>query len=264
MKVLFLGDIVGQPGRRILKNQLQNIRKEHEIDVCVANAENAAAGFGISNTIANDLFSSGVDLMTMGNHTFARSDAFRFIESEPRMVRPANLMPPWPGFDYALFDGAEKGRLLVLNLLGRVNMSPCESPFYAADCLLSDLKAEFDVKMTLLDFHAETSSEKVAMGFYLDGRVSLCLGTHTHVRTADERILERGTGVITDVGMTGPRDGILGMEKDVSLRRLVFQLPAQYVVEGGIAMINGIKAELDSASGRCLSIERIYYCEEES
>ena len=264
MKVLFLGDIVGQPGRRILKNQLKNIRKEHEIDVCVANAENAAAGFGITKTIADDLFASGVDLITMGNHTFARSDAFRFIESEKKIVRPANISPSWPGFDYAVFDGEEKGRLLVLNLMGRVGMQPCESPFSAADHLLAEWKEKLKTKMVLLDFHAEATSEKVAMGYYLDGRVSLCLGTHTHVRTADERILERGTGVISDVGMTGPRDGILGMDREVSFRRLVTQLPGVYEVSSGISMINGIKSQLDPVSGRCLSIERIYYCEEES
>ena len=263
MRVLFLGDIVGQPGRRILKEHLTWIRKEHEIDVCVANAENAAAGRGLTYPLAKDFFSFGVDFITMGNHTFARNEIFHFIESEKKIVRPSNVSPSWPGFDYAVFDGKEKGRLLILNLMGSLGISPFgSSPFHAADGLLEDLKEKLNVKMVLVDFHAETTSEKVALGYYLDGRVSLCLGTHTHVQTADERILERGTGVITDVGMTGARDGILGMDRDASLRRLTEQLPAVYEIASGPSMINAVIADIDAVSGRCERIERFYYEEE--
>lgn len=257
MNVLFIGDIVGQPGRKILKDKLPDLRRQYDIDVCVANAENAAAGFGLTNPIARDLFACGVDIITMGNHTFSRADLFRFIESEKRIVRPANVSAAWPGFDYALFDGGDKGKLLVFNLLGRVGMDPCDSPYMAADRLLAAHKADLEARMVLVDFHAEATSEKVAMGYFLDGRVSLVVGTHTHVQTADEKILERGTGHITDVGMTGAQYSVLGMDVDVSLRRLVDQLPAVYVPAEGKAMINALFASLDPKTGKCLSIERV-------
>ena len=257
-----MGDIVGQPGRRILKDFLSKIKNVHGIDVCVANAENAAAGFGLTQPIARDLFSFGVDIITLGNHSFARDDIFRFVESEPRIVRPANVSSSWPGFDCAVCDKGDKGKLLVLNVVGRIGMNPADSPFQAVDRLLESHKKNTDIRMVLVDFHAETTSEKVAMGYYLDGRVSLCLGTHTHVRTADERVLERGTGVITDTGMVGAANSVLGMDVTASLRRLVDQLPAKYETASGPAMINGIVADLDAATGRCREIRRIYYHED--
>jgi len=261
LNILFIGDIVGQPGRRILKDKLAELRKKYSIDVCIANAENAAAGFGLTNPIANDLFSFGVDIITMGNHTFARADLFRFIESEKRIVRPANVTASWPGFDYALFDAGEKGKLLILNLLGRVGMDPCDSPYAAADRLLSAYKTALGASMVLVDFHAEATSEKIAMGYYLDGRVSLVIGTHTHVQTADEKILERGTGHITDAGMTGAVNSVLGMDVEVSLRRLVDQLPGVYETAAGTAMINAVFAEVDPVKGKCMHIERIQWFE---
>ena len=257
MNVLFIGDIVGQPGRKILKDKLGELRRHYAADVCIANAENAAAGFGITNTIARELFSYGIDIITMGNHTFSRADLFRFIDSEKRIVRPANVSASWPGFDYAIFEGGDKGRLLVMNLLGRVGMDPCDSPYAAADRLLTAHKTLLGAQMVIVDFHAEATSEKQAMGYYLDGRVSLVIGTHTHVQTADEKILERGTGHITDVGMTGSVYSVLGMDVDVSLRRLVDQLPAVYLPAEGKAMINGVFASLDPKSGKCLEMERI-------
>lgn len=261
MNVLFIGDIVGVPGRRILKEQLSDMRTQYDIDVCIANAENAAAGYGLTQIIANDIFSSGVDIITMGNHTFSRPDIFRFIESEKKLVVPANVSQDWPGFDHAVFDGKEKGKLLVLNLLGRIGMDPCDNPYKAADRLLETYKKNTDIRMVLLDFHAEATSEKQAMGFYLDGRASLVVGTHTHVQTADDTILERGTGRISDVGMTGPITSILGMSVKVSLRRLVDQLPSVYEVAAGKAMINAVVASLDPVTGKCLSIKRLQYCE---
>ena len=193
----------------------------------------------------------------MGNHTFSRSDIFRIIESEKRIVRPANVSASWPGFDYAVFDGGSKGKLLVLNLLGRVGMDPCDSPYTAADRLLSAYKVQTGAQMVLVDFHAEATSEKIAMGYYLDGRVSLVIGTHTHVQTADEKILECGTGHISDVGMTGAIYSVLGMDVDVSLRRLVDQLPAVYLPAEGNAMINGVFASLIPETGKCSFLERI-------
>ena len=257
MNVLFIGDIVAQPGRKILRDKLGDLRRQYNADVCIANAENAAAGFGLTGPIARDLFDYGVDIITMGNHTFSRADLFRFIGTEQRIVRPANVSAKWPGFDYALYDGGDKGKLLVLNLLGRVGMDPCDSPYVAADRLLSEYQQQFGTNMVLVDFHAEATSEKVAMGYFLDGRVSLVIGTHTHVQTADEKILEHGTGHISDAGMTGAAYSVLGMDVDVSLRRLVDQLPSVYVPAEGRAMINGVFASLDPQTGRCLSIERV-------
>ncbi|MBN1891674.1 MAG: TIGR00282 family metallophosphoesterase [Clostridiales bacterium] len=257
MIVLFIGDIVGQPGRRILKERLCELRQRHNIDVCIANSENAAAGFGITATIAKDIFSSGVDYITMGNHTFTRADYLSFASTEKRIVRPANVSPQWPGYDYVLHDGKEKGKLLIINLLGRVEMDPCDSPFLRADALLEQYKKSLGASMVLVDFHAEATSEKVAMGYYLDGRVSLVLGTHTHVQTADEKILERGTGHISDVGMTGAANSVLGMDINASLRRLVDCLPSRYQTASGQAMINAVVAELDMNNGKCTHIERI-------
>lgn len=257
LNILFIGDIVGQPGRRILKSQLKDLRNRYHTDVCIANAENSAAGLGVSLSIIRDLQSCGVDVITLGNHTFARPDAMRFLESEKQVVRPSNVSPAWPGYDHVLFDAKEKGRLLVLNVMGQVDMDPCDSPFRCADQLLETYKSKYDTKLVLLDFHAEASSEKQAIGYYLDGRVSVVAGTHTHVQTADERILERGTGHISDVGMTGAVNSVLGMDIEVSLRRFVDRLPAQYLTAEGPAMINAIHAELEMTSGKCLYIERI-------
>lgn len=256
MRVLFLGDIVGKPGRRILKECLSDLKKEYQADVCIANAENAA-GFGITPSIAKDIFSYGVDVLTLGNHTFSRNDIFRIISSEPRLVRPSNI-PGWPGNDSFVFDAGEKGRLLVLNLLGSLQINPPgDSPFHAADRLLETEKERAGTRMAVLDFHAEVSSEKVAMGYHLDGKVSLCLGTHIHVPTADTRILERGTGVVTDTGMTGAENGILGMQAEASLRRLRDRLPVAYEAAAGSSVINGIFARLDPDSGKCLEIHRV-------
>lgn len=257
MIILFVGDIVGQPGRRILKERLNGLKKLYNADVCIANAENAAAGFGITASIAKDLFSCGIDYITMGNHTFARGDFLSSVQTETRIVRPANVSPEWPGNDYALYDGRDRGKLLILNLLGRVGMDPCDSPYHKLDSILEQFKKQLGATMVLLDFHAEATSEKVAMGYYADGRVSLVLGTHTHVQTADEKILERGTGHISDVGMTGVAKSVLGMDVDASLRRLVDCLPSQYQCAVGNAMINAVVAELDPLSGKCLSIKRI-------
>lgn len=262
MNILFIGDIVGQPGRRILNDRLFSLRREYDADVCIANAENAAAGFGITASIAKDLFSFGVDIITMGNHTFSRSDAFRFLGTEKRIVRPSNVSPEWPGNDFAVFDGKDKGRLLILNLIGRIGMDPCDSPYSAADRLLDNAYEKYQTQMSLLDFHAETTSEKQGIGYYLDGRVSLIVGTHTHVQTADEKILPKGTGHISDAGMTGPADGVLGMDPDASLRRLVRRLPAVYEPAKGRAMINGVIASVDPGTGKCRSIERIQITEE--
>ncbi len=257
LRVLFIGDVVGQPGRRILKSRLQDLKSNLSVDCCIANAENCAAGLGVSVSILRDMKSFGVDVFTLGNHTFFRPDALRFLDSEHDVVRPSNVSPDWPGFDHVLFDGKEKGKVLVLNLMGQVNMDPCDSPFREADRLIDLYRERYQTRMVVLDFHAEATSEKLAMGYYLDGRASLVLGTHTHVQTADERILERGTGHITDVGMTGALNSVLGMDVTVSLRRLAERLPAPYQTAEGLAMINAVVADIDPVSGRCVDISRI-------
>lgn len=256
MNILFIGDIVGFPGRRALKDLLPAIRDEYNVDVCIANAENSAAGMGISQKIAIALFDIGVDIITLGNHSFARADFLRFADSESRIVRPANASESWPGNDYAIVDVNDKGRLMVINLLGRVGMNPANSPYTCVDRLL-DLKASMDIQFVMVDFHAEASSEKVAMGYYLDGRVSAVVGTHTHVQTADEKILPKGTAHISDVGMTGVAESVLGMNIDTSLRRLVDQLPASYECAEGHATVNAVFLEFDKISGLCKRIERI-------
>jgi metallophosphoesterase (TIGR00282 family) len=256
LNILFFGDIVGHPGRNFLLEQLPSLKERYQPDLCIANAENSAAGFGINQKIAKSLFDSGIHILTMGNHTFARPDFFRIVDTEKRIIRPANVSKHWPGFGSAVFDAGEKGKVLVINVLGRVGMNPCDSPYACVDQII-DNKESLGTKIVIVDFHAEATSEKVAMGHYLDGRVSLVLGTHTHVQTADESILPRGTGHISDVGMTGAVHGVLGMKTEASLRRLVDQLPAPYESATGPAMINAVFSVVDEQSGKCLSIERI-------
>ena len=264
MKVLFFGDIVSQPGRRAIRNCLPDLKMRYSPDVLIANAENAAAGFGLTQPIAKEFFDMGFDALTLGNHTYARSEIFRFIESEKRIARPANVSESWPGMDFVRIARGDSGTLIVLNLLGQVEMSPCDSPFAAADRLLESIRSQFGKVPVLLDFHAEATSEKVAMGYYLDGRVSAVLGTHTHVQTADECIRERGTAYITDVGMTGVVDSVLGMAPDVSLRRLKDRLPAQYTAAAGRAMVNAVYLDIDRTTGKCIAFERIRTFEPES
>lgn len=256
MNILFFGDIVGHPGRNFLLERLPSLTDRYRPDLCIANAENAAAGFGINQTIAKSLFDAGIHILTMGNHTFARPDFFRIADIEKRIVRPANVSKNWPGFGFALYDAGNLGKALIINVLGRVGMNPCDSPYTCVDQIIEQ-KEHLGAKIVIVDFHAEATSEKVAMGHYLDGRVSLVLGTHTHVQTADESILPRGTGHISDVGMTGAINSVLGMKIETSLRRLVDQLPAQYESATGPAMINAIFASVCDQTGKCLSIERI-------
>lgn len=258
MRVLFVGDVVAHPGKRILKEKLKAFLSENEVDACVVNAENVAAGMGINYTSAKEIFSYGADCITLGNHSFTCPDYFRFADSEERIVRPSNVAADWPGFDEYLIDLKEKGRLLVVNLLGQVFISPpADSPFRYLDEHIAIWKEKYQPTNILIDMHAEASSEKLAMGYYADGRVSLVLGTHTHVATADEQILPCGTGYITDVGMTGTTEGIIGMTVDASLRRMVKRLPTKYAPAEGLASMNAILADLDIETGKCLKIERI-------
>ncbi len=258
MRVLFVGDVVAHPGKRMIKNQLKTLLSEKKVDVCVVNAENVAAGLGVNAASVKDIFSAGADCITLGNHSFSCPDFFRMAESEPRIVRPGNVSSSWPGFSEHLIDLKEKGRLIVVSLMGQVFVTPIpNSPFEFFEANIQRWKDEYKPTNILMDFHAETTSEKGAMAYMADGRVSLVLGTHTHVQTADEKILPRGTGFISDVGMTGTPDGILGMDPDASLRRLGEKLPARYMPCDGPAMLNAILADLDITNGKCLTIERI-------
>ena len=258
MRILFVGDVVAHPGKRIVKNKLKELISDQHIDACVVNAENVAAGMGINYNSAKDIFACGADCITLGNHSFSCPDFFRFADMEQRIVRPANVSSEWPGFGEYLIDLKEKGRLLVVNLLGQVFMAPsADSPFKYLDDHIAEWKEKYAPTNILIDMHAEASSEKMAIGYYADGRVSLVLGTHTHVQTADEKILPCGTGYITDVGMTGAMDSIIGMNVDASLRRLAKRLPTKYAPAEGPSSLHAIIAELDKNNGKCLKIERI-------
>jgi metallophosphoesterase (TIGR00282 family) len=258
LRVLFVGDVVAHPGKRILKNKLRSYLDEHQVDVCVVNAENVAAGLGINYASAKEIFSFGADCITLGNHAFSCPGYMQFADSEKKVIRPGNVSSSWPGYPEYLIDLGEKGRLLIVPVMGQVFVTPlADSPFEYFKANIDRWKSEYKPTNILVDFHAETTSEKGAMGVYCDGRVSLVLGTHTHVQTADEMILPCGTGYISDVGMTGTLNGILGMDADASIRRLADKLPARYQPAEGPAVMHAVLADLDIKNGKCLKIERV-------
>jgi hypothetical protein len=255
VRILFIGDIVGSSGREMVVSRLTEIVAEHRVDLAIANGENSASGFGITPRLADELFAAGVEVISGGNHSWDRKEIFDYIPHEPRLLRPANFPPGCPG--RGLYLGISKAGIgyAVLNLQGRVFMPPLDCPFRTADRELERIPR--DVKVILVDMHAEATSEKQAMGWYLDGRVSVVLGTHTHVATADERILPNGTAYITDVGMTGPHESVIGMDRAAMVKRFLDALPAKFEVASGDVRLNGIVADVDEASGRARSISRI-------
>ncbi|MGI6333979.1 MAG: TIGR00282 family metallophosphoesterase [Saccharofermentanales bacterium] len=256
MRILFIGDVVGSGGRKILKAKLPELKNKWRTDVCIANAENAAAGRGITSAVAREIFSCGVDVITLGNHTWSKHEFLDQVDDWPHLIRPANMPRAWPGRGATVFS-SPAGKLIVINLLGRVYMSPADDPFVTADHLLSGLQQEHQTKMSIVDFHAEATAEKSAMAWYLDGRASAVIGTHTHVQTADERILDQGTAFISDVGMTGPSGGVIGMDRAASLRRLVDRLPSQHILAGGACILCAVMVEVDPKTGRANQIVRI-------
>lgn len=258
ISILFLGDVIGKPGRSVIKRYLSETDKK--ANLVVANVENAAHGFGTTQSNLTELREAGVAAFTGGNHTFDRKEIFEFIDQELQLVRPANYPMGTPGRGSCLVE-VEGITIALINLIGRVFMEPLTSPFLVADELLPSLKDKTNI--ILVDFHAEATAEKIAMGWYLDGRVSAVVGTHTHVQTADERILPGGTGYITDVGCCGPYNGVIGMDKTGVFRRLIEQMPSRFEVAGGPAMLNGVRLELDAASGKTKAIERVRYLEPE-
>lgn len=257
MRILFIGDIVGSPGRRIVLERLQDIVANEQIDLVIANGENAASGFGITPRLCEELLSAGIEVLSGGNHIWDRKEILDFIPREPRLLRPANFPAASPGS--GLFCGMSRIGIpyAVLCLQGRIFMVANDDPFSVADRELARVPAE--TRVIVVDMHAEATSEKRAMGWYLDGRVSAVIGTHTHVASADDQILPGGTAYITDVGMTGPHDSIIGMEKGAVIKRFLDGLPIRYEVATGDIQMNALFIEIDSVSGRAVSVARRRY-----
>ena len=250
MNILAIGDIIGKPGRQVVNKYLHDLRQRHKINTVIANAENTAGGFGLTPDTAQELLGAGVDVMTSGNHIFAQKEIVPYLEGDMPILRPLNYPPGVPGRGYLTL-----GRTLIVNLMGRVFMNNLDCPFRAMDTLLSTMKDK--PKVIIVDFHAEATSEKVAMGRYLDGRVSAVFGTHTHVGTIDAQILKGGTAYVTDIGMTGPTDSIIGDEPDTVIQRFLTQMPHHLSVGNGKPQLNAILVEIDETSGKAKSIKRI-------
>jgi 2',3'-cyclic-nucleotide 2'-phosphodiesterase len=254
VKLLFVGDVVGSPGRHALTGLLPELRERHRPDFVVVNGENAAGGLGITPKIARGWFDeAGVDVITLGNHAYRHSDVYTYLDSEERIIRPANWPKADPGRGYTVVQG-DAGRLAVVNLSGVVFLDSARSPFAEADAIMAELRDRAD--WILVDFHAEATSEKVAMGWYLDGRATACVGTHTHVPTADARVLPGGTAYITDVGMTGPRGGVIGMDREAALKRFTSMVPSKLTTSQEDPWLNAVVVEAGD-DGRATSIEQV-------
>lgn len=255
MKIVFIGDIVGSPGREAVERHLPSIKRKYTPDVVIANGENAASGRGITKRIFDDLLRTGVDVVTMGNHTWDQKEIYDFIDDTDYLIRPANFSEdaPGKGMTKIMKNGVN---IAVINLHGRTFLPPHEDPFKMATQLIEEAKR--DCSIIFVDFHAEATSEKIAMGWHLNGLASVVVGTHTHVQTADNRILPDGTAYITDVGMTGPYDEILGMKKEDVIYRFQTNLPVRFEVpKKGRAQLNGVYVEVDDKTGKATHIERI-------
>jgi len=255
MKLLFIGDVVGRPGRQALARKLPEIRELNQIDFTVVNGENAASGFGVTKSVLIDLYAAGADCVTTGNHVWAQKEVESFIDNEVRLLRPDNYPPGVPGRGTQVYETATGISVAIANLLGRVFMAPLECPFAWVDEVLPKLREQADV--VLIDFHAEATSEKQAFARSCDGQASAVIGTHTHVQTADERILPGGTAFMSDAGMTGPIESIIGTEIEPILRRFRTQLPTRFKVAKGVVDVCGAIIEIDEATGRARGIERL-------
>ncbi|MGE4282213.1 MAG: TIGR00282 family metallophosphoesterase [Clostridia bacterium] len=254
MNVLAIGDIVGSPGCNLVIDFLHRIKKEFAVDLCIANGENSAAGNGITRFIADELFTAGVDVITLGNHVWNKKDIYRLFEEHASIIRPANYPPGTPGTGHMIVN-VGKYKVGVINVSGRVYLENLDCPFRAVEDELKTISKVTNI--IIVEFHAEATSEKVAMGWYLDGKVSAVYGTHTHIQTADERILPRGTGYITDIGMTGPYNSILGVKKEIIINRFITHLPEKFETADGPAHFNGILLEIDESTGKTKSINRL-------
>lgn len=260
MKILFIGDIFGRPGRNIVKDRLPELRKQHAVDLVIANCENAAAGFGITPPLAEELFDLGIDVMTTGNHVWDKREIieyFQMADGNPhsparRLLRPANFSQGVPG--WGVYEGQKDGvGYAVLNLQGRVFMGSSDDPFRYVDRLLEQIKS----KIVFVDFHAEASSEKVAFGWYLDGRATAVVGTHTHIPTADATVLPKGTAYITDVGMTGPYDSVIGVKKELVIEKFLSGMPARFEAANGDVRLCAVIVQCDDQTGRASKMEQV-------
>lgn len=252
MKILAVGDLVGETGVEKLKRTLPNLQEAEHIDFTIINGENSAGGMGMTSKIYNELNRLNIDVITMGNHTWGKKDIFTFIDDK-KIIRPANYSKGCPGKGYTIIQKDNK-KIAVVNLIGRTDMGVLsDNPFTCIDHIIEKLK----VDIIVLDFHAEATAEKIAMGYYVNGRITAMFGTHTHVQTADEKILENGTGYITDVGMTGPEKSVIGMDVDASLKRFVTSLPEKYKLAEGSCMLNGVIFDIDDETNKVKKIYRI-------
>ncbi|HNQ21718.1 MAG TPA: TIGR00282 family metallophosphoesterase [Phycisphaerae bacterium] len=258
LKLLCAGDVVGEPGRRVLREAVERLRRDGRLDCAIVNAENAAGGSGLTPVLYDKILQSGVDLITLGDHAYRRNEIFPILETKDRLVRPINFPAGAPGREYALAEVGTGQRVAVLAVMGRLYMKPpVDCPFRAVDRVLAALPA--DVKIIVVDVHAEATSEKIALGWHLDGRVSVVFGTHTHVQTADECVLPKGTAYITDVGMTGPHDSVLGRRKDRVLGTMISGVPSKFEVACNDPRLCGVLVTVDAHTGRAKAIERVQY-----
>jgi hypothetical protein len=255
MKVLFIGDIIGKPGRQAVKQLLPGLAFEHKIDLVIANGENAAAGFGITEKVGQELFALGIDVLTSGNHLWDKKESVSYIAKEPRILCPANYPQGAVGARSGLYLTRSGIKVGVFGLQGRVFMPALDCPFKAADGMVERLKKETD--NIIVDVHAEATSEKIALGWHLDGRVSAVIGTHTHVQTSDEKILPQGTAYITDIGMTGGGDGVIGMKREAVLKRFLTGMPQKFETAEGEIRLNAVVVDIDQQTGFSRNIERI-------
>ena len=254
MKILAIGDIVGDIGVKKVKSILENLKKRENIDFVITNGENAAEGMGITEKNFNDLISAGTDVVTMGNHTWGKKDIFKFID-HPKLIRPANYPKDVVGNGFGIYECKGK-KIAVINLIGRVDMGVLsENPFLKAKEIISNIKNKADI--IIIDFHAEATAEKIAMGYYLDGKITAMFGTHTHVQTSDEKILPNGTGYITDIGMTGPEHSVIGMDISASIKRFETTLPERYRIAVGKSMFNGCIFEINDETNKVENIKRV-------
>ena len=261
MNILFIGDIIGRPGRELVRKGLPGLVHDHGVDLVIANAENSAAGFGITKDIGDALLGWGVDVMTSGNHIWDKREAISYIATEPRLLRPANYPAGVPGRGSCVAQTGDGREVGVINVMGRVFMLDIDDPFTV---VLREIEAlRHRTRVIIVDFHAEATSEKIAMGWHLDGKVTLVVGTHTHVQTADERILPNGTAYLTDAGMTGPHDSIIGMEREPALARFLTAMPSKFEPATGNPRLNGILVTADDRTGRATAVTRLSYSEQD-
>ena len=261
MNIFFIGDIVGRPGREMVRKGLRGLIEHYGVDLVIANAENSAAGFGITREIGETLLEYGVDVMTSGNHIWDKKEAIDYIATEPRLLRPANYPAGVPGRGSYVAQTGDGRAVGVINVMGRVFMLQIDDPFAIVQREIEAIRHR--TRVIIVDFHAEATSEKVAMGWHLDGKVSAVFGTHTHVQTADERILPGGTAYLTDAGMTGPHDGIIGMDREGSLARFLNAMPSRFEPATANPRLNGVVVDVDDKTGRASRVTRVSYSEQE-